>query len=129
MVKLQRRTWVRHGIAGGAALVLLAALALLAAGGAAVAAPAAGYALTIHDDKFEPETLAVPAGERVKIAITNARKAPSEFESAELSREKIVPAGLTLDLWIGPLKPGKYGFFDDFNPSVKGWIEATPKGQ
>lgn len=123
MKSLQRRRFIQQGIACATGALFAAA------GSTALAAESATYALTIHDDKFEPETLKVPAGKRVKIAITNARKSPSEFESAELSREKIVPAGLTLDLWVGPLKPGKYAFFDDFNPAVKGWIEVTAKGQ
>ncbi|TAM86032.1 MAG: cupredoxin domain-containing protein [Candidimonas sp.] len=106
------------------ALPLTLALAGLA--GSPVFAAEASYELTIQNDGFSPATLAIPAGERVKIVIKNARTLPSEFESAQLGREKVVPGGTTLALWVGPLKPGKYKFFDDFNPKAVGWIVATP---
>ena len=98
------------------AAVFLAALPAFAAD---------GYRITFEDHAATPQTLTVPAGERVKLQIKNARSVPAEFESSDLGREKVVPAGLTLDLWIGPLQPGKYKFFDDFNPAVTGWVEAA----
>ena len=103
----------------------LAALALTVAAPAVLAADAAPTLITLQDDGVVPQTLTVPAGERVKLQIKNARSKPAEFESAELNREKVVPAGATLDLWIGPLKPGKYPYIDEFNPPVSGWIEAV----
>lgn len=106
-------------------LLFLCAAALAATALPAFAADAANTQITIHDDAVTPATLVVPAGERVKLQIKNARSVPAEFESTDLGREKVVPAGLTLDLWIGPLKPGKYKFFDDFNPAVTGWVEAV----
>lgn len=101
--------------------------ALLAA--TLAAAPAFGdqppaYSLEIHARAFAPATLAVPAGTRIKLLVRNMRRLPSEFESFDLNREKVVPPGTTLTVWIGPLSPGKYKFFDDFNPGVTGWIIA-----
>lgn len=106
---------------------LCTAVALTLMAGTVIAAKPAPYAIDIHDDHFEPETLTVPGGTRVKIAITNHRSVPAEFESSELNREKVVPAGTTMELWLGPLKPGRYRFFDDFNPRVTGWI-VVPDG-
>lgn len=99
-----------------------AALALCLAIPSAFGAPSPSYALTIHDHAFAPATLTVPAGKRIKIEVKNTRALPSEFESFDLNREKIVPGGTTVEVWIGPLKPGKYKFFDDFNPGVTGHI-------
>ena len=101
------------------------ALAMAVTTNTAVAAEPPSYTITIHDNKFDPVTLTVPAGERIKLIIKNTRTMPSEFESAELGREKVVPGSTTLDLWIGPLKPGKYQYIDEFNPPVSGWVVAT----
>lgn len=90
--------------------------------GPAMAAPPPTFNLVIHDHGFEPQSLTIPAHTRVKLRVKNARRLPSEFESFELNREKVVPGGTTVNVWIGPLKPGKYKVFDDFNPGVKGWI-------
>lgn len=87
-----------------------------------------GTSLVITDDAFSPATLSVPANTRIELEIKNTRMLPSEFESYELNREKVIPGGTTLSLWIGPLKPGKYKFFDDFNPGVTGVIVVKPQG-
>ncbi len=81
-----------------------------------------GYRLDIQDHGFVPTTLTVPAGVRVQLEVRNMRSLPSEFESFDLNREKVVPGGATVSVWIGPLAPGKYKFFDDFNPASVGWI-------
>ncbi|MDN5864244.1 MAG: cupredoxin domain-containing protein [Gammaproteobacteria bacterium] len=101
-------------------------LALLAP--AALAADNHSVTLTIKDDSFTPSTLTVPADTRIEIEIHNTRALPSEFESFDLNREKVVPGGTTLSLWIGPLAPGKYKFFDDFNPGVTGVIVVEKPG-
>lgn len=106
----------------------LAALVLFAALSPASAAQTPSYALAIHDHAFAPASLTVPAGVRVRLEVKNTRSLPSEFESFDLNREKVVPSGTTVSVWIGPLSPGKYKFFDDFNPGVTGWIVAvSPK--
>lgn len=110
----------------------LAALALLLTLVPAFGAQPPSYALTIHDHTFAPATLTIPAGVRVRLEVKNTRRLPSEFESFDLNREKVIPGGTTLIVWIGPLTPGKYKFFDDFNPGVTGWIVVTaarPEGQ
>ena len=62
----------------------------------------------------------MPAGEKIELHIRNADAAASEFESAELHREKLVPAGKEVVVFIGPLRAGRYEFFDDFHPLVAG---------
>ena len=97
-------------------------LGLLFGSAAAPAGPPPTFDLVIHDHGFIPQKLTIPANTRVKLRVKNARHLPSEFESFELNREKVVPSGGTAIVWIDPLKPGKYKFFDDFNPGVTGWL-------
>lgn len=85
------------------------------------------YTLEIRARGFHPSSLLVPAGTRIRLRIHNLRTRPAEFESYALNREKILPPGATLTVWIGPLEPGKYPIFDDFNPAARGLIIATRK--
>ena len=77
-----------------------------------------GYALTIRNHKFEPTELVLPASEKIELRVTNADPTVEEFESPSLHREKIVPPGQTVSVFIGPLRPGRYEFFGDFNPTT-----------
>ncbi len=77
--------------------------------------------LVIKNHRFEPTELKVPAGKRVKLTVHNQDSTPEEFESKKLGREKVVPGGAKVVLFIGPLKPGKSDFFGEYH-------EATAKG-
>jgi heme/copper-type cytochrome/quinol oxidase subunit 2 len=103
------------------ALVLLA---LMLAWPAAAADNNTTASLTIRDRAFDPAELVVPAGQKIELHIRNADTAASEFESSELHREKVVPAGQEVVVFIGPLRAGRYEFFDDFNPRSRGHIVA-----
>lgn len=100
-------------------------LALTLATFPALGAEPPTYTLDIHAHAFAPATLAIPAGTRIKLLVKNTRALPSEFESFDLNREKIVPPGATVTVWIGPLAAGQYKIFDDFNPATTGWIVAA----
>ena len=91
-----------------------AAVYCLLAASVAVADDAT-FKLTIRDHRFEPAELVVPAGQKIKLEIKNMDATPEEFESYELNREKVVPAKATVVIFVGPLKPGRYPFFGDFN--------------
>jgi hypothetical protein len=81
--------------------------------------------LVIREHKFEPAELKVPAGRKIKLVIENQDATAEEFESYELNREKVVPAKGTVSVFVGPLKPGRYAFFGDFNKdSAKGVLIA-----
>ncbi len=71
--------------------------------------------LVIRDHKFEPAEVRIPAGQKVRLMIHNQDPTPEEFESHELNREKLIAPGATTGIYIGPLKPGRYPFFGDFN--------------
>lgn len=89
---------------------------LIAAAPLAVAAAGIPeFALTIQNHRFEPATLKVPATTKFKLRVTNKDATPSEFESNDLNREKIVLPGSTVTVFVGPLKSGQYKFFDDFH--------------
>ena len=100
-------------------LALLAGL-LTAPGLAAAVVPA--FELRVQNHRFLPETLEVPAGQKIALHIRNLDPTPEEFESYELNREKIVPGGGEITVYVGPLKAGTYAFFGDFN-------QATAQGK
>lgn len=105
-----------------AANALKAAVALITIAMAQLASAADPEALlVIKNHRFEPGELKVPAGKRIKLTVHNQDSTPEEFESKKLGREKIIPGGAKVVLFIGPLKPGKYDFFGEYN-------EATAKG-
>jgi hypothetical protein len=102
-------------------LIRLALLGLLAASGPALADDPE-FRLTIRNHRFEPPTLQVPANTKVKLLVENADPTPEEFESYELNREKVIPGGSKGVVYVGPLRPGTYPFFGDFN-------QKTAQGQ
>jgi cupredoxin-like protein len=95
------------------------ALAAIASGAVAPArADDATYTIAIQGHRFAPEELELPAGKKITLTIKNLDAAPAEFESTDLNREKVVVGGGTITVFIGPLRPGSYEFFDDFNPDT-----------
>lgn len=103
---------------------LMLAMAVLFAGVATTTAAAdvPEFHLLLQDHQFQPATLKVPANTRFKVLVTNRNAMPSEFESADFNREKIVLPNSTITVFIGPLKPGSYRFFDDFHQATVGTL-------
>jgi plastocyanin len=79
-------------------------------------------ALTIENNRFQPEEIRVKAGAAFVLIITNKDKAAEEFESRDLRIEKVIPGGKTLRLKMPALKPGSYGFVGEYH-------EKTAKGR
>jgi len=73
------------------------------------------FTLAIKGKAFEPSELIVPAGQKITLTVKNLNATPSEFESSDLNREKVVTGGNAITVFIGPLRPGSYEFFDDFS--------------
>jgi hypothetical protein len=71
--------------------------------------------LTIKDHKFQPERVEVPAGVKFRLTVKNNDSTAEEFESFELNREKVVPPGREIPVFLGPLERGQYPFFGDFH--------------
>lgn len=82
---------------------------------------AADYVVIIKNHKFQPAEITVPAGTKIKLIVDNQDATPEEFESHELNREKIIAGNSKATIFIGPLAPGRYPFFGEFN-------EATAQG-
>jgi Cupredoxin-like domain len=78
----------------------------------------ADFILTIKDHQFSPTRLEIPANTKVKLIVRNADPTAEEFESTELHREKVIAGGTEGIVYVGPLKPGTYEFFGDFNPKT-----------
>ena len=71
--------------------------------------------LNLRNHAFVQQELTVPAGQKIKLILTNEDPTPAEFESFELHREKVVAANGTITVFVGPLDAGSYPFFDDFH--------------
>lgn len=87
----------------------------------AVSAADTDYMLIIKDHRFQPAELVVPTGKKIKLTVENQDSTPEEFESYPLNREKVVAGNSKITVYIGPLDPGRYPFFGEFN-------EATAQG-
>jgi plastocyanin domain-containing protein len=74
--------------------------------------------LVIENHQMKPSTIEIPADKKIKLIMTNKDSTPEEFESYDLAREKIIPANSTTELYIGPLKPGRYEFHGELNPKT-----------
>jgi plastocyanin len=80
------------------------------------------YTLTLKNHVFEPDTLHIPAGRKVKVVVRNMDATAEEFDSDDLKREKVVAGGREATVSIGPLKPGTYAFSGEYH-------SATAKGR
>ncbi len=99
-----------------AALIL--GLCLCAASQPGLAGDEPVFQIEMNDGVITPSRLEVPAKTRLKIVIKNTGKMPAEFESTELRKEVVVPAGGEAPLIIRTLDAGEYKFFDDFQPDA-----------
>lgn len=76
------------------------------------------FTIEIRGHLFYPAQLVVPANIKIKLIVINQDPTPEEFESYELNREKVIMGGAKATIFIGPLKPGDYPFFGEFNPKT-----------
>jgi plastocyanin len=78
------------------------------------------FSIVLKNNQFVPSELQIPAGVKVKLIVRNENSSASEFESKQFHREKVVPPGQEIAVFVGPLDPGSYEFFDDFHPQTRG---------
>ena len=100
--------------------------ALLVLSAAARAEPPS-FTLEIRDHLFYPAELVIPADTKVRLIVINRDPTPEEFESYELNREKVIMGGAQAVIFLGPLPPGTYPFFGEFNPkTAQGSVRVEP---
>lgn len=80
-----------------------------------VAADLQEVSLAIKDHQFAPAEIRVPAGKKIKLVVSNQDSTPEEFESSQLNREKVIAGNSKANVYVGPLTPGKYAFWGEFN--------------
>ena len=100
----------------------LFATALVLAAHAARADDAVSISLTIKNHLFDPAETHAPAGKQIVFHVKNLNDIVSEFESSDLHFEKIVPAGSEAVVYVHPLKPGRYSYYDDFHHATQGYL-------
>jgi len=80
------------------------------------------FSISLKNNQFMPSEVQIPAGAKVKLVVRNENQTASEFESNQLHREKVVGPGQEIIVFVGPLDPGSYEFFDDFHPQTRGHL-------
>ena len=103
-------------------LAALFAAALGLAPQAARADDAVSISLTIKNHQFDPAETHAPAGKQIVFHVKNLNDIVSEFESSDLHFEKIIPAGSEGVVYVRPLKPGRYNYYDDFHHATQGYL-------
>ena len=103
-------------------VLALATFAIVVAAAAALAADPSEIAVTIENNRFQPDEIEVKAGAPFVLVVTNKDAGPEEFESKELRIEKVIPGGKTLKIRVRALKPGAYPFVGEYH-------EKTAKGR
>lgn len=78
--------------------------------------------IVAHDKQFFPAEITLPAHTKVRVVVKNQETIPVEFESTDLSREVLIMHNTEKSFYIGPLEPGKYAFFNDYNRKAHGLI-------
>ncbi len=73
------------------------------------------FHVVAKDGRLLPNRLEVPAGQKIKLTLTNDGRGPVEFENLDLRVEKVLGPGATSFIVIHPLKPGTYRFIDEFH--------------
>ena len=99
------------------ALLLLAAAALPLGAGEP-------WTLVLRNHDFIPARLEVPAHAKFRLLIRNEGDKTMEWESDELDREEVIAPNEERAIFLGPLEPGEYPFYDDRHQDSKGVLVA-----
>ena len=108
----------------------LASLVLAAAAVSSALADPMTVAVTLKGHRFTPAAFSVPAGQKIRIVLSNQDSATEEFDSHDLKVEQLVTPHGSTSFTVGPLKPGAYTFMGEFHPeTAQGRIVATAPGR
>ena len=109
-------------------LILVALTSSFFAGSAAAAQASEPpmVTLTLKGHRFTPESVEVPAGQRIRIDLINQDAATEEFDSEDLHMEKDVTPNGKVSFVVGPLKQGTYSFIGELHAdTASGTITAV----
>lgn len=103
--------------------LLLPGVLFFAAASASMAALAADAgtderSLVIENHRWHPDKITIPADRKVLFVIENRDDTPEEFDSRDLNREKVVMGKTKGQVYIGPLKPGRYKFQGEYHATT-----------
>jgi heme/copper-type cytochrome/quinol oxidase subunit 2 len=113
---------MKLGLALAPGLALAAASLLLLRAPTAQGEDTVTLSIVMQNHQFVPAELHAPAGKPISIHVKNQNDIVSEFESSELHFEKIVPVGSEAVVYVHPLQPGRYNFYDDFHHATQGYL-------
>lgn len=99
---------------------LLVATAFFAGSGIAQAQESVSLQISIKNHRFQPAEIRAPAGKPIALRVKNLDSTPAEFESVSLRVEKVIAGNSEGVVNVRALQPGRYEFFDDFNPATRG---------
>ncbi|HKB58756.1 MAG TPA: cupredoxin domain-containing protein [Gallionellaceae bacterium] len=101
-------------------VVLLFAVALAPAAAAAAdegQTPVRDYHLVIKNHRWNHDTVVIPADTKVRFLLENQDDTPEEFDSRDLNVEKVLMGHSKGQVYIGPLKAGRYKFQGEYHPT------------
>lgn len=105
--------------------VLAAALLIALAPAAFAEADEFDYVIAISGHRFNPESVTVLTGRKLRLYIDNRDPAVEVFASKALGVRKVVPGRSHATVVVGPLKRGEYAFRSDVHPkTARGVIVA-----
>jgi hypothetical protein len=111
----------KHGFMTRVRCIAVGAAIATAVGFApATAQEAAQVSISYANGHFSPAEQSAPADRPLVLNVRNAGAKSIEFESKSLRVEKVIAAGSVGVMNLRPLKPGRYEYFDDFAPEVRG---------
>ncbi len=100
------------------AFISVLVFAVLVAGTPTAARATFEAEVVIQNHRFVPDTIEVPRDTKIRLKVINQDDVVEEFESFALNREKMVPPGGSVIIFLPELKPGTYEFFGEFHEST-----------
>ncbi len=80
---------------------------------------------TLENHVFNPSTIDIPSGKKIRLIVKNNDDSVEEFESFDLKREKLIPSNSQVVIIIAPLDPGRYEFFGEFHEdTARGFLNV-----
>jgi predicted DNA-binding antitoxin AbrB/MazE fold protein len=82
------------------------------------------FELEYENGAFEPDTLKLPAGEKIKLEIENEGKEPLVFFVYALDAELSVPPDSEREIYLGPIDTGDYEFENRLDEKARGALKV-----